>query len=61
MAVNKWQQLSDSYNFAQEDAVPDIEFNELLWYAVKGEAVPFPGPKRAAFLKLNSADKDDDQ
>jgi YVTN family beta-propeller protein len=60
MAVNKWQQLSDSYNFAKEDAVPDIEFNELLWYAVKGEAVPFPGPKRAAFLKLNSVGEDDD-
>ena len=52
-ALNKWQRLSDSYDFTTEDAVPDIEFNEVLWYAVKGTAVPFPGPKRAAFLKLN--------
>lgn len=59
-ALNKWQRLSDSYNFAQEDAVPDMEFNEVLWYAVKGIAIPFPGPKRAAFLKLNDKEKGDD-
>jgi YVTN family beta-propeller protein len=59
-AINEWQRLSDSYNFAKEDAVPDVEFNEVLWYAVKGTAVPFPGPKRAAFLKLNENEKDKD-
>jgi YVTN family beta-propeller protein len=59
-AINEWQRLSDSYNFAKEDAVPDVEFNEVLWYAVKGTAVPFPGPKRAAFLKLNEKEKDKD-
>lgn len=57
---NEWQIKSDSYNFAIEDAVPDVEFNEVLWYAVKGTAVPFPGPKRAAFLKLNEKEKDKD-
>ena len=56
--LNKWQRLSDSYDFTTEDAVPDIEFNEVLWYAVKGTAVPFPGLKRAAFLKLNDKEKE---
>jgi hypothetical protein len=59
-AVNQWQKLSDSYDFTKEDAVPDVEFNEVLWYAVKGESVIFPGPKRAAFLKLNKKEKDED-
>ncbi len=59
-ALNEWQRLSDSYNFVKEDAVPDVEFNEVLWYAVKGTAVPFPGPKRAAFLKLTENKKDAD-
>jgi YVTN family beta-propeller protein len=59
-AINEWQRLSDSYNFAKEDAIPDDQFNEVLWYAVKGTAVPFPGPKRAAFLKLNEKEKEKD-
>ncbi|MFC4263704.1 bifunctional YncE family protein/alkaline phosphatase family protein [Ferruginibacter yonginensis] len=58
--LNQWQRLSDSYNFAKEDAVPDLEFNQLLWYAIKGDAVPFPGPKRAAFIKMNPKQDDDD-
>lgn len=56
--INEWQRLSDSYNFAKEDAVPDVEFNKVLWYAIKGEAVPFPGPRRSAFLKMANDDDD---
>ncbi len=59
-AINQWQKLSDSYDFTKEDAVPDVEFNEVLWYAVKGTGIIFPGPKRAAFLKLNKNEKDED-
>jgi YVTN family beta-propeller protein len=57
-AVNEWQRLSDSYDFVKEDAVPDVEFNMILWYAVKGPLVKFPGPRRAAFLKVVSTDAD---
>ena len=60
VAVNKWQKLSDSFSFVKEDDVPDLLFNELLWYAVKGEGVAFPGPRRAAFVKPAIKDKDDD-
>lgn len=59
-ALNKWQELSEKMNFAKEDAVPDVLFNELLWHAVKGDAVAFPGPRRAAFLKLHTGADDDD-
>jgi YVTN family beta-propeller protein len=58
--VNKWQQKSETFDFSKEDAVPDLEFSEVIWYAVKGEGVPFPGPRRSAFLKLKDKKDDDD-
>jgi YVTN family beta-propeller protein len=57
---NKWQQQSETFNMAKEDAVPDLEFNVVLWHAIKGEHVPFPGPRRAAFVKLKEEEKDED-
>lgn len=56
---NKWQKLSENFNLAKEDAVPDLEFNEVLWHAIKGDNVSFPGPRRAAFVKLKE-EKDED-
>ena len=59
VAVNKWQKKSEKFNLAKEDAAPDLEFNEVLWHAIKGD-VPFPGAKRAAFVRLKKAkDKED--
>ncbi|MFN5326140.1 MAG: bifunctional YncE family protein/alkaline phosphatase family protein [Bacteroidota bacterium] len=58
-AINEWQKKSEKFNFAKEDANNDIEFNKVLWHGIKGN-IPFPGPKRAAFLKLNEGDEDDD-
>lgn len=58
-AVNEWQKKSEKFNFAKEDANNDIEFNKVLWHAIKGN-IPFPGPKRAAFLTLTESDEDDD-
>jgi len=60
-AMNEWQRRSEKFNLAKEDAVPDLEFNYVLWHGIKGDQVPFPGPKRAAFYKAgNKKDKDDD-
>lgn len=60
-AMNEWQLRSEKFNLAKEDAVPDLEFNIVLWYGLKGDKVPFPGPKRAAFFKaIKKADDDDD-
>jgi len=50
-ALNEWQRRSEKFNFAKEDAVPDLDFNLVLWHGLKGDNVPFPGPKRSAFLK----------
>jgi hypothetical protein len=60
VAVNKWQKRSEAFNLKKEDAVPDLEFNVVLWHGLKGDQTPFPGPKRAAFVKLRKDAKDDD-
>ena len=60
-ALNEWQKRSESFNLAKEDAIPDLEFSKVLWHGLKGDDIPFPGPRRAAFLKVKEeADEDDD-
>ena len=58
--LNKWQRISETFDFTNEDRAPDLEFSELLWYAIKGDHVPFPGPKRSAFVKLKDKKEEDD-
>ena len=58
--LNKWQRKSETFDFTNEDRAPDLEFSELLWYAIKGDHVPFPGPKRSAFVKLKDKKEEDD-
>lgn len=55
-----WQEKSELFNFAKEDAVPDMEFNFVLWHGLKGSHIPYPAPKRAAFLKLKEGEDDDE-
>lgn len=60
-AMNEWQRRSEKFDLTKEDAVPDLEFNVVLWHGLKGSHIPFPGPKRAAFYKpIKKADRDDD-
>ncbi|MES2773864.1 MAG: hypothetical protein V4722_06750 [Bacteroidota bacterium] len=60
-AMNEWQRRSEDFDFSKEDAVPDLEFNMVLWHGIKGSHVPFPSPRRAAFVKpVKGKDKDDD-
>ncbi len=49
-AMNEWQRKSEEFDFRKEDSIPDEAFNKVIWYAVKGQAVPCPAPVRAAFL-----------
>ncbi len=57
VAVNEWQRRSEQFDLTKEDAVPDMEFNLVLWHGIKGDEVAFPGPRRAAFLKMNGEKK----
>ncbi len=59
-AENVWQRKSETFDFSKEDMIPDREFTEVIWKAVKGENAIVPAPKRAAFVKLGAGKKDDD-
>ncbi len=48
------------FNLAVEDAIPDIEFNEIIWKSVKGKNSEMPAPVKSAFVKPSSKKIDDD-
>jgi hypothetical protein len=51
---------SAQFDFTKEDRVPDLELNEVIWKAVKGEHSMMPSPRRNAFLRTEAgADRDD--
>ncbi|MDP4283789.1 MAG: bifunctional YncE family protein/alkaline phosphatase family protein [Bacteroidota bacterium] len=58
LASNKLTEKSAAFNFSKEDKVPDDEFNEVLWKAIKGMNSPVPSPRRAAFVRVTNDDKD---
>jgi hypothetical protein len=49
---------SAGWDFTKEDRIPDLEFSEVIWKAVKGEQSEMPAPRRAAFVKVEAEDKD---
>jgi hypothetical protein len=57
-AMNEWQKKSEQFDFGAEDRVPDAEFNQVLWYAIKGDD-HCPAPVHAAFFTATK-DRDDD-
>ncbi len=58
VALNRWQKMSEKFDFSIEDRVPDDEFNKVIWFAVKGTD-DCPPPVHSAFLLVESSDKDD--
>jgi hypothetical protein len=44
--------LSETFDFAKEDRIPDLVFSEVIWKAVKGEDSKMPAPRRSAFVKI---------
>jgi YVTN family beta-propeller protein len=59
IAWNKSAERSQEWNFAREDAAPDLDLNEVIWKSVKGEDSIMPAPRRSAFVKLEQKKKDD--
>ncbi|MBU1373043.1 MAG: beta-propeller fold lactonase family protein [Bacteroidetes bacterium] len=60
VAVNSSSKKSESFNLAKEDAVPDLELNEVIWKSIKGENSVMPAPRRSAFVILEKKKKDAD-
>jgi DNA-binding beta-propeller fold protein YncE len=58
-AKNKLSKISATFNLSKEDAIPDLEFNEVIWKGIKGINAVMPAPRHSAFVKW-SAEKDDD-
>jgi len=58
IAVNESSKRSQSFNLAKEDAVPDLDLNEVIWKYVKGENSVMPAPKRSAFVMLEKKNDD---
>ena len=51
IAYNQWQRMSEDFDFSREDRAPDELLNKVLWFAVNGSDVTYPGPVRCAFIK----------
>ena len=58
-AENTFSRLSDTFNFKQEDRIPDVQFNEVIWAAIHGINLPCPAPVHAAFITVQKEDDDD--
>jgi len=56
---NPWQELSETFDFTQEDRVDDLKFNEVIWKAVKGLDSPCPPAVRAAFFFAGEDEEED--
>jgi YVTN family beta-propeller protein len=59
-AMNEWQKKSEQFDFTKEDRIPDREFTEVIWKAVKGIDALVPAPKRSAFVRIGDDDKEED-
>ncbi len=52
--------LSEKLNFSREDAIPDGEYNRIIWKAVRGAQAEVPAPVHSAFVNEKAAPDDDD-
>jgi len=51
------QLMMEKFNLRRVDAVPDREFNEIIWRSIKG--TPMPAPRYSIFSRLSLVDDDD--
>ncbi len=50
---------SAGFNLSREDAIPDMEFNEVIWKGIKGLDAVMPAPRHSAFVKWPEKKADD--
>ncbi len=54
---NAYGQLrSEEMNLSVEDAIPDVEFNEIIWKSIRGADSEMPAPVRSAFVRVGDSD-----
>jgi hypothetical protein len=49
------EERSGEMNFAMEDAIPDVELNEIIWKSIRGADSEMPAPVRSAFVQVSSS------
>jgi hypothetical protein len=59
LADNELSRRSQYFNLAKLDAVPERDFNDVLWKSIKGLNSEMPAPVRAAFVKMSEVEDDD--
>ena len=58
-AFNEGARRSELMDFTKEDKIPEQELNQIIWAAVKGNKIPMPAPRHAAFIfKLPGIEND---
>ena len=58
--ANRLSEISETFNLAQLDAVPERLFNEVLWKAIKGEHSEMPAPRRGAWLVVSEEEEEEE-
>jgi len=53
VADNETSKKSVSLDLEREDQIPDMEFNQIIWKAMRGEHAVMPAPKRSAFVRID--------
>ena len=57
--ISKLSRISEKFDLSKEDRIPDAQFNEVIWAAIKGLNSPCPAPVHAAFFTTEKEDDDD--
>lgn len=58
--ISSLSRQSDKFNLAVVDAIPDQEFSEVIWKAIKGIDSEMPAPVRSSFIKVIATNDEDD-
>ncbi|MCB9305177.1 MAG: bifunctional YncE family protein/alkaline phosphatase family protein [Lewinellaceae bacterium] len=58
-STDELSRISETFNLAELDAVPERLFNEVLWKGIRGGHSEMPAPRRSAFLVTAEEDDDD--
>jgi len=61
VAVNRNSRRMNGLDLAREDAIPDLEFNQIVWQTVRGLNSRMPPPRRSAFVRVAEEEEDEDE
>jgi YVTN family beta-propeller protein len=54
------QERMETMNLEREDAVPELEFNTIIWKSIMGASSEMPPPVRSIYVRPAAVDHDDD-